>query len=108
MMDKLYFNNLLDYYESLLTDNQQNICDLYFRHDLSLQEIAENMGVSRSAIHDTIKRCKEEMQEYEDKLHLYSNNKERNALYEKMLKIADEDILVLVNKCLEIDKGGKL
>ena len=48
------------------------------------------------------------MQEYEDKLHLYSNNKERSLIYEKMLKIADKDILVLVNKCLEIDKGGKL
>lgn len=108
MRDKLYFNNLLDYYESLLTDNQQNICDLYFRHDLSLQEIADNEGVSRAAIHDTIKRSTEEMQNYEENLHLFSNNTKRHELYEKMAQIANDDMLYLINKCLEIDKGGKI
>ena len=108
MRDKLYFNNLLDFYETLLTDKQKNICDLYFRHDLSLQEIAENEGISRSAIHDMIKRASEEMEDYENKLHLYKNNKKRNDIYNQMIKIADEDMLYLIKKCLKIDKGGKL
>ncbi len=106
MRDKIYFNNLLDFYEALLTDKQRNICDLYYRHDLSLQEIAENEGISRAAIHDTIKRSSEEMLNYENKLHLFDNNERRNDLYDQMINIADEDMLYLIKKCLEIDKGG--
>ena len=108
MRDKIYFNNLLDFYEALLTDKQRNICDLYYRHDLSLQEIAENEGISRAAIHDTIKRSSEEMLNYENKLHLFDNNERRNDLYDQMINIADEDMLYLIKKCLKIDKGGKL
>lgn len=47
---------LLDYYGGLLTEKQKTYFDLYYNQDFSLGEIAEQEGVSRQSIHDTIAR----------------------------------------------------
>ena len=47
---------MLDYYGDLLTRHQRDILDEYFNEDLSMNEIAENYKVSKSAIQDLIKR----------------------------------------------------
>ncbi len=44
-MEKM--NSLLDAYEPLLTDKQQEVLDLYYKEDFSLSEIAENLKISR-------------------------------------------------------------
>ena len=50
-MDKvLYYNNLFSIYQKLLTLKEQNIFSLYYEENLSLSEIAENLGISRSAV----------------------------------------------------------
>ena len=45
---------LLDIYGALLTDKQQDILDLYYNQNLSLAEIAEEVGVTRQAVRDSI------------------------------------------------------
>ena len=39
---------LYDFYGELLTDRQKEFFDLYYNEDLSLAEIAENAGISRT------------------------------------------------------------
>ena len=41
---------LYDYYGDLLTDRQKECFELRYNQDLSLGEIAEEMGVSRQAV----------------------------------------------------------
>lgn len=48
---------LFDYYVGLLTEKQRSYFDLYYNQDLSLSEIAEQEGISRQGVHDTISRA---------------------------------------------------
>ena len=45
-----HYNNLLDFYESLLTEKQKRVAHMHFREDYSLSEIAEHTLSSRSAV----------------------------------------------------------
>ena len=48
---------LFDYYGELLTEKQKTCFDLYYNQDLSLSEIAEEAGVTRQGVHDTLARA---------------------------------------------------
>ena len=47
---------LLDYYGNMLTDKQRDCFDMRYNQDLSLGEIAEELGVSRQAVNDNLTR----------------------------------------------------
>lgn len=61
---------LLDFYGEMLTQKQCDFIDLYYNEDLSLSEIAENEGISRQGVRDSIKRAEGQLFEMESKLHL--------------------------------------
>ncbi|MBQ6654149.1 MAG: sigma-70 family RNA polymerase sigma factor [Erysipelotrichaceae bacterium] len=90
-MDRFeYVNELLPFYESLLTERQQQIVKLYYYEDLSLSEIAEELQISRNGVHDTLKKVQGILAEYEDKLRLNAAYQKRSELYEKLRGHADE------------------
>ena len=66
---------LYDYYESLLSDKQKEYFSLYYFDNLSLSEISENIGVSRNAIHKSLKSIESLLLDYEDKLKIYNKTK---------------------------------
>ena len=66
---------LYDYYESLLSDKQKEYFSLYYFDNLSLSEISENLGVSRNAIHKSLKGIEILLLDYEDKLKMYYKTK---------------------------------
>ena len=68
MKDDLHFLRLWDLYSPLLTDTQREITDLYFNYDLSLGEIAEQKGVSRQSVSDCLRKCRKQLEEYDEKL----------------------------------------
>lgn len=68
MERRMELNLLLDFYGPLLTENRANILSLYCEEDLSLQEIADALGITRQAAHDAMHRASEQLEEYESKL----------------------------------------
>lgn len=48
---------LLDF-AHLLTDRQQEVVRLYYRESLQQQEIAERLGISQQAVHDSLRRAR--------------------------------------------------
>ena len=58
---------LLDFYGELLTDKQRECFDLHYNEDLSLSEIAEQLGISRQGVWDNIRRAESAMREIEEK-----------------------------------------
>lgn len=103
------YNELFDFYGSLLTEKQRRFFEDYYREDYSLAEIAENEGISRAAVSDTLKRCRQELSMYEEKLHLVSSFHKRMALYEKMRENADEEMDAMIQECINTEiEGGKL
>ena len=59
---------LYDFYGSLLTSKKRHVMELYHEENLTLSEIAEETGVSRAAVHDSLKSAEQKLEEYEDKL----------------------------------------
>lgn len=61
---------LFDLYGALLTGRQRECLEMHYLDDLSLAEIAEELGVSRQAVHDMLKRAEAILEEYEARLKL--------------------------------------
>ena len=65
--DALTMALLYDYYGELLTEKQRTCFDLYYNQDLSLSEIAEDLGVTRQGVHDTLARAEAQLRDFEEK-----------------------------------------
>lgn len=66
----LNISYLLDFYGELLSEKKRTVMDMYFNEDLSLAEIAEQIGISRQGVRDIIKKSEEDLYFYEEKLGL--------------------------------------
>ena len=64
---RLMHSMLLDFYGELLTEKQRDCFDMHYNEDLSLSEIAEQLGISRQGVWDNIRRAESALKEYEDK-----------------------------------------
>lgn len=68
-MKDLKYLQLFDAYGPLLTEHQRELCELYYMCDLSLTEIAEQKGISKQSVSDTLAKSRIVLDEYEEKLH---------------------------------------
>ncbi|MBQ8431919.1 MAG: winged helix-turn-helix transcriptional regulator [Clostridia bacterium] len=59
---------LLDFYGDILSERKRLVMSYYYNDDLSLGEIAEEIGISRQGVRDLIKKAEEELSFYEEKL----------------------------------------
>ena len=66
-MDVVEMLLLFDYYGDMLTERQRMCLDLRYNQDLSLAEIAAELGVSRQGVHDNIIRAEAHLQKMEAK-----------------------------------------
>lgn len=72
MENFVYYNNLFDIYKDLLTVKQQEIFSLYYEENLSMQEIADNLSVSKSFVGKVIKDSQLKLEDFEKNFNLYS------------------------------------
>ncbi len=70
---------LLDFYGELLSDSRRHAAELYYNEDLSLGEVAEDMGITRQGVRDHIERAKSQLATYEEKLGLAAKFREIEA-----------------------------
>ena len=81
---------LLDFYGELLTDKQRECFDLHYNEDLSLSEIAEQLGISRQGVWDNIRRAEASMQEIEEKTGLIRRLEGTRRILEAIYRQAKE------------------
>ena len=89
MEERDYYIILYDLYSPLFYVKQKEYFEDYYFNNLSLSEISENVGVSRNAIHKSIKSIEKKLLFYEDNLKLYKKNLEVNNIIKN---ISDKNI----------------
>ena len=68
-MKDLKYLQLFDAYGALLNEHRREVCELYYLCDLSLTEIAEQKGISKQSVSDTLAQSRRLLEGYEQKLH---------------------------------------
>lgn len=82
MEEFVYYGELYDLYQGLLTEKQKKYFEDYYFDNLSLGEMSENYGISRNAIFKQIHITVDKLQEYEEILHLYQKKKKLEKVLE--------------------------
>ena len=70
MEKSVKYSILLELYGKLLTEKQYELLDYYYNQDIGLSEIAENLGITRQAVRDNLKKGENNLDEFESKLQL--------------------------------------
>lgn len=84
MEERVLISLLIDFYGALLTERQLQCLQLHHEEDMSLAEIADQLGVSRQAVHDNLHRAMQLLHTYEERLHLVAQYEKREALIHQM------------------------
>lgn len=92
MPDKrLLIGDLLDTYGALLTEKQRYMLELYYCDDLSLAEVAENVGITRQGVRDALKKSEEFLFAADEKLGVIKSNREILKIADELASISDVD-----------------
>lgn len=94
MAKNLAFAYLIDIYSAMLTDKQRDMLELYYYEDLSLAEIAQNVGISRQGVRDAIKRGEVVINELEQNLGFAKKQKSLQHMRDRIRRNAKEILLV--------------
>lgn len=68
--ERVKLTRLMDFYAPLLTEHRREVMRLYCEEDLSLAEIAEQLGITRQGVSDALKKARFQLEDYEEKLGL--------------------------------------
>lgn len=100
---------LYDFYGEMLPAVQRDMIEFYYEDDLSLSEIAENRGISRQGVRDSIKRAEIQLLEMEDRLGLCKQFRQIQATAAAIHAAADEILLIndRYNYSREVDERAR-
>ncbi len=89
MNERVELNYLLDFYGPLLTRHRQEVLRLYCEEDLSQQEIADQLKITRQGVFDALAKAKKQLAEYEEKLGLVQRHLALTRAAERCLEALD-------------------
>ena len=105
MEEKIRRGRLYDFYGELLSEHKRKIYELYVIDDLSLTEIADEMGMTKQGVSDQIKRSTAAMDEYETVLRLCERFERIGERLDRIRERAEEsgldEIAALVDEITE-------
>lgn len=118
MLEKLERLILLyDFYGPLLTERQQQAIELYYEADLSLSEVAQQMGITRQGVYDLLKRTGNALEDYESRLRLagkFQRDRKMIAQAYQIIKRAGDhrepwviDVARILAEVLEMDRPAE-
>ena len=68
MEKRVELSLLMDFYAPLLTEHRRRVLEMYLNEDMGLQEIADNLGISRQGVHEAVKTASAQLIKYEKML----------------------------------------
>lgn len=89
-MEALEMTLLFDYYGDLLTERQRSCVDMRYNQDLSLGEIAEELGVSRQGVYDNLSRAEALLRNLEEKTGCVQRALEARKAVRRILDAANQ------------------
>ena len=91
-------NELLDWYEDLLTAKQKELMHFYYQQDLSLREIAQELEISHNAVYDTIERATKRLETIEANVQAVAYYNNMQALIKQLKAKEIKEIETIVSK----------
>jgi uncharacterized protein len=91
-------NELLDWYEDLLTAKQKELMHFYYQQDLSLREIAQELEISHNAVYDTIERATKRLEMIEANVQAVAYYNNMQALIKQLKAKEIKEIEAIVSK----------
>lgn len=87
LSENIYLGKLYDAYGVLLSPSQKEVMDKFINDDLTVSEIAQNLGVSRQAVKDSLSKGERKLKGLEEKL-----------LFVQKLEVLEEENKLLKQK----------
>ena len=91
MAKNMSFVLLFDLYGKLLSPRQYEAFDLYYNEDLSLGELAENLGVTRQGVLDNVRTAEKKLLDYEEKLGFAKKQNKYSLVVSEILETIDNN-----------------
>ena len=79
---------LFDTYGGMLTDKQRDCFDMRYNQDLSLGEIAQELGVSRQAVNDNLTRTEALLRRMEENIGCVKRDMQTRSALQEILEAA--------------------
>ena len=99
---------LFDIYGGLLTDKKKRVMEMYHEDDMSLSEIAEELEVSRAAVHDSLRSAERLLRSYEDKLGILDDYLRKERLADELRTYVSEARDLLAKDMVESKSKDEL
>ena len=100
--DKLYISKYNDYYGGMLTKYQSQLISMYYDEDLSLNEIANQLGISPQGVRDALKRAENTLEKMESKLMLVKKVDSAKILLESLISEVPQNKQDEIKKVLDL------